>query len=229
MNTSAYSFTIWIDGNHYTDDKIIKVPIPLSDNEVATLKQLVRDYEGNPDKGLMPILETGSNDLYRRFHDIIYPRVFFELFDIEHVEDDDIRPGDKHRTWDFGRDIEYMMDTYGEWLDCDDAYICYIPTDMRPPHLRLTKDSPLDDIIKYVRLHKDIRDLVPELLSCYGVDELLNLDKEVSAKIVEEKMISWLQEYIAKADNETLSSESFFPLIEFRDCCLEILYPEPNN
>lgn len=74
----------------------------------------------------MPILKAGAPELHKRFFDAIYPRVFFELFDIDSV-DLSLCPADRGRQWDFNRDIDYMLATYGDAVDVSDAFVCRIP------------------------------------------------------------------------------------------------------
>ena len=130
MNTTNHPFTIFVDGNYYQDDAELTVSIPLSDDDVATIQRLLGQHKGplNSSTDLMPILKAGAPKLHQRFFDAIYPRVFFELFDLDLVAPDlDSDSADWHRQWDFDRDIDYMLATYGDAVDLSDAYLCRIP------------------------------------------------------------------------------------------------------
>lgn len=128
MEPSNHTFTVFVFGGYYQDDAELTVTIPLSDDELATIQTLVSRHH-NPigkENDLMPILKAGAPELHKRFFDAIYPRVFFELFDIDSV-DLSLCPVDWGRQWDFERDIDYMLATYGDAVDVSDAFVCRIP------------------------------------------------------------------------------------------------------
>jgi hypothetical protein len=75
----------------------------------------------------MPILKAGAPELHQRFFDAIYPRVFFELFNLDDV-DVSLNPIDWGRQWNYDRDIDYMLATYGDAVDFSGAFICRIPS-----------------------------------------------------------------------------------------------------
>lgn len=130
MNTTNHTFTILVYGGYYQDDIEFNVSIPLSDDEVFAIQCLVNCYNGslNESTDLMPILKAGAPELHQRFFDAIYPRVFFELFELDRVDPDlGLNPIDWGRQWDFDRDIDYMLATYGDAVDLSDAFICRIP------------------------------------------------------------------------------------------------------
>jgi hypothetical protein len=139
MEPSNHTFSVFVFGGYYKDDVEFTVDIPLSDDELATIQNLVSRHQKPNNQNLaifnsqfsilnshdlMPILKAGAPELHKRFFDAIYPRVFFELFDIDHV---DPKPGDWGRQWDFERDIDYMLATYGDAIDVSDAFVCRIP------------------------------------------------------------------------------------------------------
>ena len=128
MNTTDYTFPVFVFGGYYHDDVELSVNIPLSDDDVATIQTLVSQYDGPLDESadLMPILEAGAPELQLRFFEAIYPHVFFELFDLDSV-DLSLTPADSGRQWNFERDIDYMLATYGDALDVSDAFVCRIP------------------------------------------------------------------------------------------------------
>ena len=138
----SYEFKVWIDGNYYYEDEEIEAEIMLSDDEVETIKRLVREYDSDLSCGLMPILKEGDAHLYNKFFSEIYPPVFYELFQ----RDEMFEPisGDEGKKWE-EEDVIYLMETYGDGYCFDDAYICYIPEDMMPPKMTLTKGMAKDD------------------------------------------------------------------------------------
>lgn len=128
MEPSNHTFSVFVFGGYYDDDVEFTVNIPLSDDEFATIQSLVSRYKDpmGQEDDLMPILKSGAPELHKRFFDAIYPRVFFELFDIESV-DLSLNPVDGGRQWEFERDIDYMLATYGDAVDVSDAFVCRIP------------------------------------------------------------------------------------------------------
>ena len=138
----SYEFKVWIDGNYYYEDEEIEAEIMLSDDEVETIKKLVREYDSDLSCGLMPILKEGDAHLYNKFFSEIYPPVFYELFQRDEMFEP--IPGDEGKKWE-EEDVIYLMETYGDGYCFDDAYICYIPEDMMPPKMTLTKGMAKDD------------------------------------------------------------------------------------
>ena len=128
----SYEFKVWIDGNYYYEDEEIEAEIMLSDDEVETIKRLVREYDSDLSCGLMPILKEGDAHLYNKFFSEIYPPVFYELFQRDEMFEP--IPGDEGKEWE-EEDVIYLMETYGDGYCFDDAYICYIPEDMMPEEM----------------------------------------------------------------------------------------------
>ena len=138
----SYEFKVWIDGNYYYEDEEIEAEIMLTDDEVETIKRLVIEYDSDLSCGLMPILKEGDAHLYNKFFSEIYPPVFYELFQRDEMFEP--IPGDEGKKWE-EEDVIYLMETYGDGYCFDDAYICYIPEDMMPPKMTLTKGMAKDD------------------------------------------------------------------------------------
>ena len=138
----SYEFKVWIDGNYYYEDEEIEAEIMLSDDEVETIKRLVKEYDSDLSCGLMPILKEGDAHLYNKFFSEIYPPVFYELFQRDEMFEP--IPGDEGKKWE-EEDVIYLMETYGDGYCFDDAYKCYIPEDMMPPKMTLTKGMSKDD------------------------------------------------------------------------------------
>lgn len=125
----SYVFKVWIDGNYFCEDEEIEAEIMLSDDEVETIKKLVREYDSDLSCGLMPILKEGDAQLHNKFFSKIYPPVFYELFQMNNMFEP--IPGDEGEEWE-KEDAIYLMETYSDNYCFDDAYICYIPEDMMP-------------------------------------------------------------------------------------------------
>lgn len=138
----SYEFKVWIDGNYYYEDEEIEAEIMLSDDEVETIKKLVKEYDSDLSCGLMPILKEGDAHLYNKFFSEIYPPVFYELFQRDEMFEP--IPGDEGKEWE-EEDVIYLMETYGDGYCFDDAYKCYIPEDMMPSKMTLTKGMSKDD------------------------------------------------------------------------------------
>ena len=138
----SYEFKVWIDGNYYYEDEEIEAEIMLSDDEVETIKKLVKEYDSDLSCGLMPILKEGDAHLYNKFFSEIYPPVFYELFQRDEMFEP--IPGDEGKEWE-EEDVIYLMETYGDGYCFDDAYKCYIPEDMMPSKMTLTKLMSKDD------------------------------------------------------------------------------------
>ena len=138
----SYEFKVWIDGNYYYEDEEIEAEIMLSDDEVETIKKLVKEYDSDLSCGLMPILKEGDAHLYIKFFSEIYPPVFYELFQRDEMFEP--IPGDEGKEWE-EEDVIYLMETYGDGYCFDDAYKCYIPEDMMPSKMTLTKLMSKDD------------------------------------------------------------------------------------
>ena len=138
----SYEFKVWIDGNYYFEDEEIEAEIMLSDDEVETIKKLVKEYDSDLSCGLMPILKEGDAHLYNKFFSEIYPPVFYELFQRDEMFEP--IPGDEGKKWE-EEDVIYLMETYGDGYCFDDAYKCYIPEDMMPSKMTLTKGMAKDD------------------------------------------------------------------------------------
>lgn len=79
-NTNTYQLTIELfhgmacPGLPVSEE--ITIEVKLSDDEVAKIRQLVKDYDGDKDAGLMPILESDAEELYERIDDAAKREIF---------------------------------------------------------------------------------------------------------------------------------------------------------
>lgn len=137
---SDHTFKVFVDGDYYEDSSEQDVTVRLADEEVATIKKLVRSYDGEinndtcggelSENGLMPILMDGSKELYKKFYRAIYPKVFFELFSFDYMCDSLSYPY-QDKDWKY-KDVDYLMMCYGDACDFNDAFMCHIPEEWMP-------------------------------------------------------------------------------------------------
>ena len=202
-----YTFKVWIDGNYYDDDEEYEVEIKLSDEEYATIKKLVDDYGYDLSCGLMPILKGGPEGLYHKFYDTIYPHVFFKFFS----RDDFFEPlpGDEDKDWDEKEDYEYLIKTYGDRYYLDDFYIVYIPDDIMPPEMKLSKSMSKDDLLLYIRkwnpMHKHI---FVWITTCHDIHYNYY---DALYVIIERHLLDIAEKDIKQYDEETVSEEDYNP------------------
>lgn len=103
------------------NDKDIEVETDLSNEEVATIKDLVADYE--PDASLLQILQDGAPDLFKNFRTVIYKSVLVELLivgmhnyrsEIRHDEAPVNNPENYRKT-----PIVKLYDMYHDYIDIE--------------------------------------------------------------------------------------------------------------
>lgn len=200
--TTTYTFKVWIDGNYYLDDEEFEKEIPLSEKEVATIKKLIDDYEGYLGQGLMPILKTGPKKLYKKFYDVIYPKVFLYLFDEEYVED--MKKSDCGRSWKL-EDFDYLKKNYGNCFYFDESYIVYFPEGWEPVKPSLSKDMIKEEILRYIKRWDNSRSHIME-----NMPGLHDEDEEAALYgLIDEELVEMVQEHIDQTDEATLSNEDF--------------------
>ena len=203
-----YTFKVWIDGNYYHKDEEFERVIELSDSEVATIKELIDKYDDDLSCGLMPILYEGSEELYQKFYDAIFPHVFFVLF--QRDEYFEPKHGDEDRIWDEDEDVEYLMETYGDGYDFDDAYIVYIPNEIMPPKMKLSKGMSKDDILKYIRKWSNLRESLFDDI-CYSGRSISNVGQDIIFEFIDKRLLAIIEKAIEQNDEETLAKDDFDP------------------
>ena len=206
-----YHFKVWVDGNYYYEDEEYEKEIDLSEEEYDTIRTLVKEYDDDLSRGLMPILKAGSTELYKRFYRAIFPEVFLELFSRDDMFEPE--PGDEDRTWD-EEDFDYLMKTYGEHYDFDEAYICYIPEDMMPPRMHLTKGMSEGDIVKYIRRWNSMRNDLYEDLCVTMHHDISTADQGAYLKLIEKRLIDIAEKAIEQNDEATLAKDDFNPFAD---------------
>ena len=140
---AKYKFKVMVALTY--SDKDIEVEVPLSDKEVARLKQLIADNATTveepedeeayvPPMDLLQILEDNDKDLFDKFWDVIMPPVFIEMlmngFDNGHIEQHDDDEFDDYYEADFDK----LYEMYGDDIELEHSSccICRIPEDWLP-------------------------------------------------------------------------------------------------
>lgn len=133
--------------------KKLVAEVELTDEEVATIRKLVKTYQGDAEKcGLLPILENGAPELYEKIDEAIYGEVydyfvldglrngFFDLDDqmaANYERDKEEGIVDDYEFWccfereKMEEDLGYLHSRYdiGDQLNTgDENYYCHIPT-----------------------------------------------------------------------------------------------------
>ena len=142
---AKYKFQVMVALTYQDED--IEVEVPLSDTEVAKIKQYVTESvepsdkhdeededEYNPEPSLLLILEKKDKELFDKFWwDIIYPRVFIMMLTngienghIEKYEEDDFDYENKD-------DFDDICDMYSDDIEIEHSCccICKIPEDWK--------------------------------------------------------------------------------------------------
>ena len=217
-----YKFKVCIDGCYYYEDEEYEVEISLSDKEIETIREIVINYEGNLSQGLMPILEECSKELYQKFYDKIFPHVFLELFSRDEMFEPE--NGDKHHGWDED-DFDYLIKTYGHNYNFDEAYIVYIPDDMMPPKIKLSKDSPKDDILTYIRKWNSTRKHVFDWI--IANHDIPNQMHDSLYSVIDNHLLAIAEKALENLEEGTLALDDYDPFARlFEDTLADEIYKE---
>lgn len=202
-------FTLWIDGCYYDEDEEYEVEVDLSEEEIASIRKMVNEYEGDLSRGLMPVLKVCSKELYQKFYDVVYPDVFYSVF-----KGDDCfepLPQDEDKSWTFD-DVNYLIETYGDHYDCDEAYQVFIPDDMMPPKIQLSKGMSKEDLLKYIRQWNNMRE---------GIFDWITTRRNISTnlhdslyEVIEKRLLAIAEQDIAETDENLLSKEGYDPFCQ---------------
>ena len=205
-----YTFKVWVDGNYYYKDEKYEVEIELTDEEHETLKKIVKEYDGDLSRGLMPILEDSDDNLFQLFYDEIFPNVFFTLFQRDPCFEPN--PGDEGKIWNIS-DVDYLMETYGDGYCFDDAYIVYIPDDIMPPKMQLTKGMSDDDLLKYIRRWDSTReDVFDWIISNHDISISW---QDTLYEFIEKRLLEIAKKDIEECDEEFISRDDYEPFRQF--------------
>ena len=138
-----YKFNVMVALTY--SDKDIEVEVPLSDKEVAKIKQLIAENNNIkeepededayvPPTDLLQILEDNDEELFDKFWDVIMPPIFIEMlingFDNGHIEQHD---DDEFFDY-YEADFDEVYDMYGDDIELEHSSccICRIPEDWLP-------------------------------------------------------------------------------------------------
>ena len=128
-----YKFQIMVALTY--SDKDIEVEVPLSDKEVAKIKQLIAkndnieeepedEEEYVPPTDLLQILEDNDEELFDKFWNVIMPPVFIEMlmngFDNGHIEQHD---DDEFFDY-YEADFDEVYDMYGDDIELEHSSCC---------------------------------------------------------------------------------------------------------
>ena len=217
-----YTFKVWVDGNYYYEDEEYEVEIELKDSEFKKLRNIVKKYDGDLSRGLMPILNKKDKNLYKLFYDEIFPDVFYTFFRRDNCFEP--LPQDENKCWTFD-DVEYLMATYGENYSLDEAYKVYIPDEMMPPKLKLAKGMSDDDLLKYLRRWNSMREEVFDwIISSHDIPLSL---QDALYEFIEKRLLKIARKNIEEMD-EDFSAEDDYTLFrrQFPDKFADEIYKE---
>ena len=215
-------FTLWIDGCYYYEDEEYEVEVDLSEEEVASIRKMVNEYEGDLSRGLMPVLKACSKELYQKFYDVVYPDVFYSVFKGDNCFEP--LPQDEDKSWTFD-DVYYLMETYGDNYDCDDAYQVFIPDDMKPPKIQLSKGMSKEDLLKYIRQWNSMRE---------GIFDWITTRRNISThlhdslyEVIEKRLLAIAEQDIAETDEYLLLREGYDPFCQiFTEVIADEMYED---
>lgn len=202
-------FTLWIDGCYYNEDEEYEVEVDLSEEEIASIRKMVNEYKGDLSRGLMPVLKACSKELYQKFYDVVYPDVFYSVFKGDNCFEP--LPQDEDKSWTFD-DVNYLMETYGDHYDCDEAYQVFIPDDMKPPKIQLSKGMSKEDLLQYIRQWNSMRE---------GIFDWIITRRNISTnlhdslyEVIEKRLLAIAEQDIAETDEYLLSREGYDPFCQ---------------
>lgn len=168
----------------------------------------------------MPILKACSKELYQRFYDIIFPDVFYTLF----LRDPCFEPlpQDEDKSWTYD-DVHYLMETYGKNYYFDEAYQVYIPDEMMPPKILLSKGMSKEDLLKYIRQWNSMREEIFDWITTRH--DISNDLHDSLYEFIEKHLLDIAEQVIAETDEDLLSSCDPFCQI-FTDVIADKIYKE---
>lgn len=105
----------------------LRAEVEFSDEEVAKMRQLVKNFDGDKGAGIMPILEDDDPELHERLAKAINKEIF-EYYVIEGVNNDYFEFEEEHRKAVFKQDLESGEFVPEEFLP-DSIWCDEVPTD----------------------------------------------------------------------------------------------------
>lgn len=101
--------------------------VEFTDEEVAKIRQLVKDYDGDKGAGIMPVLEDDAPELHERLAKAIYKEIY-EYYVIKGINHDYFELEEEHRKAIFKHDLESGEFVPEEFLP-DSFWYDELPTD----------------------------------------------------------------------------------------------------
>lgn len=110
--------TSWMGMPLYED---LSIDVDFTDDEVATICQLVSDAEAGEEDNLMPILEDDAPELYQRI-DKEARRAMFDFFLVQAAQDYNIEFDEEEQQRNFERDLESGLFVPDDFIGESDNY-----------------------------------------------------------------------------------------------------------
>ena len=104
----------------FWDDNLI-IDMDFSDDEVATIRQLVSDAEAGEEDNLMPILEDDAPDLYQRI-DKAARLALFDYYLVQAAQEYDIEFDEEEQKENFKKDLESGLFVHDDFIEESDNY-----------------------------------------------------------------------------------------------------------
>lgn len=108
-----------------TEDLTIEVEF--SDEEVAKIRQLVKDYTGDKEAGLMPILQDDAPELYERVSKAAF-REIYDFYLLDGLRNDGFSLDEEDQRRNFKKDLESGEFNPEEYIE-DSEWYDEVPTD----------------------------------------------------------------------------------------------------
>ena len=134
------------------------------------------------------------------------------------------KPGDEGKSWDIN-DVDYLMETYGDKYCFDEAYQVYIPDEMMPPKMKLTKGMSDEDLLTYIRRWNSMRE---EVFDCIISDHSIPISwHDTLYEIIEKRLVEIAKKNIDEWDEDYLSRDGSDPFRQiFTDKLADEIYGE---
>ena len=108
-----------------TEDLTIEVEF--SDEEVAKIRQLVKDYTGDKEAGLMPILQDDAPELHERIAKAAFQEIY-DFYLLDGLRNDGFSLDEEDQRRNFKKDLESGEFNPEEYID-DSEWYDEVPTD----------------------------------------------------------------------------------------------------
>ena len=102
-------------------DDGLTIDVEFTDDEVATIRQLVNDVKAGEEDNLMPILEDAAPELYQRIDDVVR-RAMFDLFLVQAAQEYNIDFDEEEQRENFQKDLESGLFVPDDFIEESDNY-----------------------------------------------------------------------------------------------------------